>query len=228
MNLPNAISAARIAVSPLIALLPLVPSPLWRSAAFVLYLVSAVSDYVDGWLARTRGLITDLGKTLDPLADKLLLVATFVPMLILQGAPSDPVSAFLGSVVAVPPASRFAFPFVTWFGTYTLPWWVVVVVLGREAFMTVFRQVASGRGVVIAAIWPAKWKAGMQYVWVGAAYFWFAAQTLALHKGWSGSLWSFVSNVTGFVGVTTMSAAVLLTFWSLVLYLRRHGALIAP
>jgi CDP-diacylglycerol--glycerol-3-phosphate 3-phosphatidyltransferase len=228
VNLPNAISAARIAVSPLIALLPLVPSPLWRTFAFVLYVVSAVSDYVDGWLARTRGLITDLGKTLDPLADKLLLVATFVPMLILQGAPSDAVSAFLGSVLFVPPASRFAFPFVTWFGTYTLPWWVVVVVIGREAFMTIFRQVASGRGVVIAAIWPAKWKAGMQYVWVGAAYFWFAAQTLALHKGWSGSLWSFVSNLTGLVGVATMSAAVLLTFWSLVLYLRRHGALIAP
>ncbi|HEX7546482.1 MAG TPA: CDP-alcohol phosphatidyltransferase family protein, partial [Gemmatimonadaceae bacterium] len=66
MNLPNAISAARIAVSPLIALLPLVPSPLWRAVGFALYIVSAVSDYFDGWLARTRGLVTDLGKTLDP------------------------------------------------------------------------------------------------------------------------------------------------------------------
>ena len=228
MNLPNGISTARIIVSPLIALLPLVPSPLWRSLAFALYVVSAVSDYVDGWLARTRGLITDLGKTLDPLADKLLLVATFVPMLILQGRSSDPVAGFLGALLPISAGSRFAFPFVTWFGTYALPWWVVAVVLGREAFMTAFRQVASGRGVVIASIWPAKWKAGMQYVWVGAAYFWFGARTLALHRGWSGSGWTFVANLTGCVGVATMTIAVLLTLWSLVLYMREHGALIAP
>ena len=48
MNLPNALSAARILVSPLIAILPLLPSPLWRAVAFVLYLVSAISDYFDG------------------------------------------------------------------------------------------------------------------------------------------------------------------------------------
>ena len=228
MNLPNAISAARIVVSPLIALLPLVPSPFWRTLAFVLYLVSAVSDYVDGWLARTRGLITDLGKTLDPLADKLLLVATFVPMLMLQGAPSDPVAAFLGASVQLPVASRFAFPFVTWFGTFALPWWIVALVLGREAFMTVFRGLAGRRGVVIASIWPAKWKAGMQYVWVGAAYFWFAARTFATRDGWSGGFWDFTTNFVGFVGVTTMAMAVLLTLWSFVLYLRRHSALIVP
>ena len=228
MNLPNAISAARIVVSPLIALLPLLPSPFWRTLGFVLYVVSAVSDYVDGWLARTRGLITDLGKTLDPLADKLLLFATFVPMLMLQGAPGDPVAAFLGSAVQLPLASRFAFPFVTWFGTFTLPWWIVALVLGREAFMTLFRGIAGRRGVVIAAIWPAKWKAGMQYVWVGAAYFWFAAKTFAAREGWSGALWDFLTNLAGFVGVTTMVAAVLLTLWSLVLYLQRHRALIVP
>ena len=78
-NLPNTISAARILISPLIALLPFEVSPMWRAVAFVLYLISAISDYWDGWIARTRGLVTDLGKALDPLADKLLLVATFVP-----------------------------------------------------------------------------------------------------------------------------------------------------
>jgi phosphatidylglycerophosphate synthase len=227
VNLPNAISAARICVSPLIAFLPLVPSPLWRSVAFALYLVSAVSDYVDGWLARTRGLITELGKRLDPLADKLLLVATFVPMVILQGAPDDPLSVFLGSIVPMPVGSRFAFPFVTWFGTFALPWWVVVVVLAREAFMTAFRELARRRGVAIAAIWAAKWKAGMQYVWVGTAYFWFAAQTLAASRAWTGPTWDFTSNLLGVIGVSTMAASVGLTFYSLVIYLRRHGALIA-
>ena len=227
MNLPNAISAARIAVSPLIAFLPLVPSPLWRSVAFTLYIVSAVSDYVDGWLARTRGLITDLGKTLDPLADKLLLVATFVPMVALQGAPNDPVAVFLASILPISPDSRFAFPFVTWFGSVALPWWVVAVVLAREAFMTAFRELARRRGVSIAAIWAAKWKAGFQYLWVGASYFWFAAQTIAAGKAWNDATWRFISNAVGMIGVLAMGASVGLTFYSLVIYLRRHGGLIA-
>ena len=228
MNLPNAISAARILVSPLIAILPLVASPAWRSVAFVLYIVTAVSDYFDGWLARTRGLITDLGKTLDPLADKLLLVATFLPMLVLQGAPTDPVSTFLGSLLPMPAGSRFTFPFDTWFGSFTLPWWVVAVVLGREAFMTVFRQVVRSRGVVIAASWPAKWKAGLQYVWVGAAYFWFAWQTAGTQGAWHGDAWLVVGHLVCSIGVVTMSAAVGLAVYSLALYVRQYGALLAP
>ena len=69
MNLPNAITVGRIIVTPLIALLPLVDSWTARTVAFVLYVVAAVTDYYDGMLARTRNLVTDLGKLLDPLAD---------------------------------------------------------------------------------------------------------------------------------------------------------------
>ena len=112
-------------------------------------------------LARSRKQETDLGRLLDPLADKLLLVGTFVPMYLL--APT--------------------FPFITPFGDVGLPLWVVVVVLGREVFMTLFRQAAKRRGVVIAAIGPAKWKTAVQLVWQGSAYFWFWAATLAALEG---------------------------------------------
>jgi CDP-diacylglycerol--glycerol-3-phosphate 3-phosphatidyltransferase len=225
-NLPNTISAARILISPLIALLPFAVSPLWRTVAFVLYVISAVSDYWDGWLARTRGLVTDLGKALDPLADKLLLVATFVPMLVLQGAADDPASRYLVELLHVEPGIAAGFPFITNFGSVTLSSWVVALVLGREAFMTIFREAANRKGVVIAAIGPAKWKAGMQYVWVGAAYFWFAARTLAGDKGWSGPLWNFIVILNGWIGVVTMVVAVALTMYSLWLYLQRYGALV--
>ncbi|HEY0778398.1 MAG TPA: CDP-alcohol phosphatidyltransferase family protein, partial [Gemmatirosa sp.] len=70
MNLPNAITVARIAAAPLIAWLPFAPTPGMRLAAFVLYVAAAVTDYWDGHLARTRNLVTDLGRLLDPLADK--------------------------------------------------------------------------------------------------------------------------------------------------------------
>ncbi|HEV8409169.1 MAG TPA: CDP-alcohol phosphatidyltransferase family protein [Gemmatimonadaceae bacterium] len=226
-NLPNTISAARILVSPLIALLPLLPSPFWRGMAFVLYVISAVSDYFDGWFARTRGLVTDLGKALDPLADKLLLVATFIPLIVLQAPRTDPVGTFIAGVLRISPSNAFIFPFTTWFGTFTLPWWVVALVLGRELVMTMFRQMAQMRGVVIAANAPAKLKAVMQYIWVGAAYFWFCAQSLAATDGWSGhAAWAWFSPIVGAIGVVTMWIAVTLTIVSFAIYLMQYRKLI--
>ena len=80
MNLPNALTVARIAAAPVVATLAFQPSWAPRLAGFVLFIVVAVTDYYDGKLARSRNLVTDLGRLLDPLADKLLLLATFVPM----------------------------------------------------------------------------------------------------------------------------------------------------
>ena len=216
MNLPNAITSARIAVAPLIALLPMISSPGWRLTAFVLYIVAAVTDYWDGHLARTRNLVTNLGRLLDPLADKLLLVATFVPMYLLQGARTgwEPLGGLAGDA---------PFAFVTPLGRVGLPWWVAAVVLGRELFMTVFRQVAARRGVIISAIGPAKWKTGFQSTWVGAAYFWFFALTLAERRGWSTGGWTAFAYFNGVVGVVSMTAAVAMTLYSLALYLQRYG-----
>jgi hypothetical protein len=95
VNLPNAITVARIAAAPLIAALPFMTGAGARLAAFVLFIVAAVTDYWDGHLARTRNLVTDLGRLLDPLADKLLLVATLVPMIALMGGPAAAAAAQL-------------------------------------------------------------------------------------------------------------------------------------
>jgi hypothetical protein len=109
---------------------------------------------------------------------------------------------------------------------------VVLVVLGRELVMTIFRQVAARRGVVIAAIGPAKWKAGFQYVWVGSTYFWFAYATWFLASGWtpaSGDSYRYALDFAYFNGIVAtiaMVVAVALTLWSLVLYGRRYGYLL--
>lgn len=203
LNLPNWVTVGRIAVTPAVALMPFSPSAGVRLGAFVLFLVAAITDYVDGRLARSRNQQSTLGALLDPLADKLLLVATFIPMYLL--------------------ADRF--PFRTPFGDVGLPLWVVVVVLGREVFMTVFRQLAARRGLVISAIGPAKWKTGFQFTWQGAAYFWFFALTLATDRGWlEEPLWHAFAWFNGAVGVVTMVAAVALTMYSLWLYITRYGS----
>jgi CDP-diacylglycerol--glycerol-3-phosphate 3-phosphatidyltransferase len=205
VNLPNALTVARIALTPPVAALPFIATPVARLAAFMLFVVAAVTDYLDGRFARSRGDETDLGKILDPLADKLLLIGTMVPMYWL---------------------ARTEFPFVTQWGPVGLPLWIVVVILGREAFMAVFRQAAARRGVVIGAIGPAKWKTGMQLVWQGAAYFWFFAATLAEWQGWEEEpLWRTFAYFNGVVGVATMIVALVLTVYSLGLYLRRYGGL---
>lgn len=220
MNLPNAITIGRIAIAPLLAWLPLLDSWSLRLLAFVLFVVAAVTDYVDGFLARSRNLITDLGRLLDPLADKLLLVATFVPMYILM-APRD--DRFASIVPAIDDA--FDFPFHTPLGDVPLPWWVFAIVVGRELFMTIFRQAANRRGVVISAIGPAKLKTAFQSVWVGASYFWFFLDTLAARRATPHRFLELFAQFNGIVGTVTMAAAVVLTLYSLVLYLRRYGSL---
>ena len=224
MNLPNAITVARIAATPLIALLPFVPSWWARLLAFTIFLAAAITDYYDGMLARTRGLITDLGKQLDPIADKALLVATLVPMFMLMGAGLS--GALLHSSAGSGPTAAVRFPFVTPIGLVTLPWWILVVVLGRELFMTVFRQAAARRGVVIAAIGPAKWKTTFQLIWVGAAFFWFFAATLAGHRNWTSGAWNVWAHFNGIVGSLAMVGAVVLTLYSLVLYMQRYGGVL--
>jgi CDP-diacylglycerol--glycerol-3-phosphate 3-phosphatidyltransferase len=223
LNLPNTITAGRILAAPFIAALPFIASPGARLAAFVLYIVAAVTDYYDGKLARTRNLITDLGRLLDPLADKLLLFATLIPMFVLMAPPNDPLVPTRAESID---AARLQF--ATPFGPVGLPWWIVAIVIGREIFMTVFRHAAARRGVVISAIGVAKWKTGFQSVWVGSAYFWFFAATLARAEGLTSTSWRAFANFNGIVGTITMVASVFLTLYSLAIYLRRYAGVFAP
>jgi CDP-diacylglycerol--glycerol-3-phosphate 3-phosphatidyltransferase len=220
LNLPNALTLGRIAVTPLVALLPFAASPTVRFAGFALFVAAAVTDHFDGAIARSRGCITDLGKVLDSLADKLLLIGTFIPMFLLQHPPGDA----LAELIPWAHDDASAFAFETVLGPVGLPWWVLLIVLGREVFMTVFRGLAQRRGTVIAAIGPAKWKAGFQFTWIGAAYCWFGARTWADRRGWDGHpVWEVVEALIGVVGVVTMTVAVILTVYSLGLYLVRYG-----
>lgn len=221
MNLPTIITAGRIALAPVVTWLALVPEWEARAAGFCLFVVAAVSDYIDGELARQRNEVTTLGKLLDPLADKLLLLGTLVAMYLLQAPEHDAWALASG----LEDATQLAFELggrSPWL--LPLPVAIPAIVLGRELLMTIFRQVAARKGIVIAAIGPAKWKTGFQSVWVGAAYVWFSAATLARANGWGpSSTWRFFANVNATVGTLAMVGAVILTVWSLVLYARRYG-----
>ncbi len=205
-------------VAPLIAALPFMTSTVARLAAFVIYIIAAVSDYFDGMLARSRNLVTDLGRLLDPLADKLLLFATLIPMYLLMSPENDRFAPSRASL-----ETAHAFPFETPWGKIGLPWWIVAIVISRELIMTAFRHIAARRGVVIAAIGPAKLKTGFQSTWVGAAYFWFFAATLGATQQLPETGFRYFAWFNGTVGVVTMVVAVILTIYSLWLYFARYG-----
>jgi CDP-diacylglycerol--glycerol-3-phosphate 3-phosphatidyltransferase len=222
MNLPNALTVGRIAITPLIAVLPFAPATTPRLIAFILFLFAAGSDYADGVLARSRKQETTLGKLLDPLADKLLLVGTFIPMWALMQSGNG---VFSGSSFGTNDLSLRSLPFLTPWGEVGLPWWIIVIVLGRELVMTIFRQAAARRGVVIAAIGPAKVKTGFQLLWQGTAYFWFVVATAALQHNWNARAWRGIALFIGTAGTVMMSVAVMLTLFSLWLYMSRYGRL---
>jgi len=226
VNLPNWLTVGRIFFTPLLVWLPLQPDPGYRLAAFVLFLLVAVTDYYDGVLARTMGMVTDLGKMLDPLADKLLLVGSFVPMFYLMAPATDPLLGPLSRFIA-PRAAMSHYPFVIALGgsTWTLafPWWVAFIVLGRELAMTVMRQMAARRGVVIAAIGPAKLKTIFQLIWIGAAFFWFFVATADAADTRDRFGWDYLAVFTGIVGAISMLASVTLTVYSMAVYLFRFG-----
>jgi CDP-diacylglycerol--glycerol-3-phosphate 3-phosphatidyltransferase len=80
INLPNLLTMLRVAVIPLVLWLIYVGTPATNYWAAWVYAGAAVTDALDGYLARKRGLVSVLGKFLDPLADKLLVMAVLVVM----------------------------------------------------------------------------------------------------------------------------------------------------
>ena len=83
MNLPNKLTVIRIALAPLYLLLLLWEFPFHHVVAGLVFGAAALTDLFDGRIARRRGLITNFGKFLDPLADKMLTTAAFLGFLAL-------------------------------------------------------------------------------------------------------------------------------------------------
>ncbi|HWB06904.1 MAG TPA: CDP-diacylglycerol--glycerol-3-phosphate 3-phosphatidyltransferase [Verrucomicrobiales bacterium] len=134
MNLPNKLTIARLGLTVLFVIAAYSGLPWGFTAATLLFGVAAFTDFLDGRIARQRGMVTSFGKLMDPLADKVLMAAAFVVLMDLYRD-----------------------------GT-TMPAWLVITVLAREFLVTGLRLVASSRGTVLAADWLGKQKTTWQIV----------------------------------------------------------------
>ena len=101
LNLPNFITAARICLIPLFLLFILIPMKGGNLIATILFIIAAATDFLDGYYARKFHLVTNLGKFLDPLADKLLVISAFVCLVALGRAGAVAVIIIIARELAV-------------------------------------------------------------------------------------------------------------------------------
>lgn len=80
MNWPNRITIARVALIPVIVVFLQFDSPLFRMLALVAFVIASFTDWLDGYLARKFKIVTNFGKFLDPVADKLLVLSTMIAL----------------------------------------------------------------------------------------------------------------------------------------------------
>lgn len=100
-NLPNTLSFIRISAIPLILVLAAQGGKMWGLASAVVFALASITDFLDGYLARSRGQVTDLGRFLDPMADKLIVSATLIMLVQLGRCPAWVAFVIIGREIAV-------------------------------------------------------------------------------------------------------------------------------
>jgi CDP-diacylglycerol---glycerol-3-phosphate 3-phosphatidyltransferase len=101
LNLPNMLTLGRVAAIPIVVILLLFDTratSFWAAAVFG---VAAMTDWLDGWLARKWQVVTVLGKFLDPLADKLIVMAALIMLIPLERVPAWAVFLILAREMVV-------------------------------------------------------------------------------------------------------------------------------
>ena len=78
MNIPNKLTVARIIATPVFMATMMIDFPYRYLVSLILFAAAAVTDFIDGRMARSRNIVTNFGKFLDPLADKMLTTAAFL------------------------------------------------------------------------------------------------------------------------------------------------------
>jgi len=204
-TLPNVITIVRICFTPVIALLPFIEGYWPKLTCFVIFIVAAVSDVFDGWLARSRKQVTDIGILLDPIADKLLLFSTLIPIYWISRQRHD------------------LYDIPLW---GSIPLWVCLLLIGRELAMTGFRWWAKRQGVIIPAGGAGKLKTVIQNIFIGATIAWFAFRDARKPLGWEHSRFAdYWNEFHGSFVAVTLAVAALLTVYSFAVYIYRNRSL---
>src|SRR5436189_2903935 len=124
-----------------------------RTTALTIFLIAGLTDFIDGEIARRYGSVTNFGKLMDPLVDKIMMAAAFI------------------SLVSLPPAEGFPLKAV--------PAWAATAVVARDFLITGLRLMATAKGRILPAERLGKHKTSWQIVTV--IFFLFLLSVLELH-----------------------------------------------
>ena len=194
MNLPNKITLTRIFMIPVFILVFFLNDvlPFAFGIAAIIFAVAACTDFIDGHIARSRGLVTNLGKFLDPIADKVLVSTAMILLLTLK----EYICLIVGNI---------------WI--YAVMAISICVIMARELIISAFRQIAAARGLVLAAEKLGKYKTTFQDVSIFVILFAIGLFTVDAYKGAEVVLW---------IGLVLFAAATVLTVWSGISYVVKN------
>jgi CDP-diacylglycerol--glycerol-3-phosphate 3-phosphatidyltransferase len=142
MNLPNKLTVSRFALTAVFLWALFSPFRYNDTLALVFFSLAGLTDYFDGHLARSRNLITNFGKLMDPLADKILTCSAFIAFV---------ESSHLNPAAPVKVAA-----------------WMVIVIVAREFAITGLRLLAASKNIVLAAERFGKHKTISQIITINA------------------------------------------------------------
>ncbi len=121
MNLPNKLTVLRIILIPVFVALFFVEFPYHCFVATGVFIIASITDFLDGYIARKNNLVTDLGKFLDPIADKMLVACALFAVVLFEN------TFQIGVVICA------------------------MVIMCRELMISGFRIIASAKNIVLAA-----------------------------------------------------------------------------
>jgi len=134
MNLPNKLTMLRVILIPVFVFFMLTSfSPANKCIALAIFIIASLTDLLDGKIARKHNLVTNFGKFMDPLADKLLVISALLCLLVVDGGKRICQSQLLALIA-------------------------IIIIVAREFIISGFRLVASDAGIVIAASYWGKVK----------------------------------------------------------------------
>ena len=198
-HVPNALTVGRIIAAP-VCLYLLWTGTLWgQVGGAALFIVAAITDWLDGKLARQYGVGSRLGQFLDPLADKVLVLGGFflVPFL-------DPLGQGLASL-----------------GGAWLAWLAIASIAARDLAVTVLRVVYERRGRPLQTSSAAKWKTAWQLTFLITAFVFLAATHARAVGGVLGAIGRFVyAALASPAPLVFLIATAVVTVYTGVLYFR--------
>lgn len=204
LNLPNKISLIRIALIPLVIFFYLADFiPYGKLVSFIIFVVASCTDFIDGMIARRRNMVTDLGKLLDPIADKCLTMVGLILII------SWPVAGGLPIVSSTPNYIGI----VGIVGT--------IIILAREFIISAFRQLAASKNFIMKADKMGKLKTVFQDIAIpGYIFYAFLVTEFELSKT--------VNAVFGLLLLILFCISVLLTIISGINYILKNKTLLLP